>query len=180
VKGPSANKDEGAFAASGTCVFKRGTREAWFGTGGAGGGRVFHSEDGGQTWSTAKTPIRHDSASAGVFSLAFSDALRGIAVGGDYMKPDESAGNIAITEDGGKTWTAPKGSPPAGYRSAVTCRDSKTCIATGTLGSDFSSDGGRSWTKFGEEGYNAIGDFAVGANGRIAILMPASTPPGPH
>ena len=105
MKGPSANKDEGAFAASGTCVFTRGTREAWFGTGGIGGARVFHSEDSGQTWSVAKTPIRHDSASAGIFSLAFSDALHGIAVGGDYMKPDESAGTIAITVDGGKTWT---------------------------------------------------------------------------
>ena len=72
-------------------MFTRGTREAWFGTGGLGGGRVFHSEDGGQTWSVAKTPIRHDSASAGIFSLAFSDALHGVAVGGDYMKPDESA-----------------------------------------------------------------------------------------
>ena len=106
VKGPSANKDEGAFAASGTCVFTRGTREAWFGTGGVGGARVFHSEDGGQTWSIAKTPIRHDSANAGIFSLAFSDALHGIAVGGDYMKPDESAGTLAITNDGGKTWIA--------------------------------------------------------------------------
>jgi len=105
-KGPSANKDEGAFAASGTCVFTRGTREAWFGTGGVGGARVFHSEDGGQTWSIAKTPIRHDSASAGIFSLAFSDALHGIAVGGDYMKPDESAGNVVITADGGKSWSA--------------------------------------------------------------------------
>jgi len=64
IKGPSANKDEGAFAASGTCVFTRGTREAWFCTGGVGGARVFHSEDGGQTWSVAKSPIGHDSASA--------------------------------------------------------------------------------------------------------------------
>lgn len=169
IKGPSANKDEGAFAASGTCVFTRGTREAWFGTGGIGGGRVFHSEDGGQTWSVAKTPVRHDSASAGIFSLAFSDASHGVAVGGDYMKPDESAGTIAITNDGGKTWNA--GTLP-GYRSAVWCRDSSICIATGTSGSDYSSDGGKGWKGFGSEGYNAIGGiFAVGANGRIATLM---------
>jgi photosystem II stability/assembly factor-like uncharacterized protein len=168
VKGPSANKDESEFAASGTCVFTRGTREAWFGTGGVNGARVFHSEDGGQTWSTAKTPIRHDSASAGIFSLAFSDALHGIAVGGDYMKPDESTGNIAMTNDGGKTWSA--GMLP-GYRSAVWCRDSSVCVATGTSGSDYSSDAGKSWKSFGSEGYNAIGGFVVGTNGRIATLV---------
>ena len=169
TKGPSANKDESSFAASGSCVFTRGTREAWFGTGGLGGGRVFHSQDGAQTWSVSKTPIRHDSAGAGVFSLAFSNAVHGIAVGGDYMKPNESTGNIAITIDGGKTWTVPAGPAPGGYRSAVQC--DTTCIATGTSGSDFSTDGGRSW-KSVEGGFNAIRNgFAVGANGQIATLM---------
>lgn len=170
VKGPAANKDEGAFAASGTCVFTRGTREAWFGTGGLGGGRVFHSQDSGQTWSVAKTPIRHDSDGAGIFSLAFSDALHGVAVGGDYKKPTESAGNLAITNDGGKTWIAPSGPAPGGYRSAVTC--DSVCIATGTSGSNLSTDGGKSWRSF-DGGFNAINNgFAVGTNGRIAILSP--------
>jgi photosystem II stability/assembly factor-like uncharacterized protein len=174
IKGPSANKDEGAFAASGTCVFTRGTREAWFGTGGPGGARVFHSEDGGKTWSVAKTPLRHDSASAGIFSLAFTDPLHGIAAGGDYMKPDESAGTFAVTQDGGKTWVAPGGGGPAGYRSAVQCRDGNICIATGTSGSDYSSDGGLTWKAFGEKGYNAIGRFAVGTGGRVAtVTLPA-------
>jgi photosystem II stability/assembly factor-like uncharacterized protein len=169
IKGPSANKDEGAFAASGTCVFTRGAREAWFGTGGIGGGRVFHSEDAGKTWSAAKTPIRHDSASAGIFSLAFSDALHGIAVGGDYMKPEESAGTSAITADGGKTWSA--GTLP-GYRSAVA-----DGMATGTSGTDTSTDGGRTWVKSSSEGYNAIGGkWMVGPNGRIATSML----PAPH
>ena len=169
IKGPSANKDEGAFAASGTCVFTRGTREAWFGTGGVNGARVFHSEDGGQTWSIAKTPIRHDSASAGIFSIAFSDALHGVAVGGDYMKPDESAGTIAITADGGKTWNA--GALP-GYRSAVKYYPSGIWIATGTSGSDESIDSGKNWKPVAGGGFNSIGTFAVGTGGRIAILLP--------
>jgi photosystem II stability/assembly factor-like uncharacterized protein len=177
LKGPSANKEEGAFAASGTCVFTRGTREAWFGTGGVGGGRVFHSDDSGKSWSVAKTPIRHDSSDAGIFSLAFSDALHGIAVGGDYMKPAESEGNIAMTEDGGKNWTAPTGTPPAGYRSAVTYYASGIWVATGTSGSDASIDGGKSWRPVSGGGFNAIGGgFAVGVNGRTAVLLP----PAPH
>ena len=169
IKGPPANKDEGSFAASGTCVFTRGTREAWFGTGGLDGGRVFHSQDSGQTWSVAKTPIRHDSAAAGVFSLAFSDALHGIAVGGDYMMPAESTGNVAITIDGGKTWTVPAGPAPGGYRSVVQC--DSICVATGTSGSDLSMDGGKSW-KSVVGGFNAMHNgFAVGANGQVATLM---------
>jgi photosystem II stability/assembly factor-like uncharacterized protein len=169
VKGPSANKDEGAFAASGTCVFTRGTREAWFGTGGLGGARVFHSEDGGQTWSAAKTPIRHDSASAGIFSLAFSDALHGIAVGGDYMKPEESSGNVAISEDGGKTWSEPPGSRPDGFRSSIACG-----VTTGN-GFYSSSDNGRTWSPRSYGRYNALSCitapfnmWAVGQNGTIA------------
>jgi photosystem II stability/assembly factor-like uncharacterized protein len=171
LKGPAANKDEGAFAASGSCVFTRGTREVWFGTGGVGGARVFHSQDSGQTWSVARTPIRHDSAGAGIFSLAFSDALHGVALGGDYMKPGESAGNIAVTADGGKSWTAPAGPSPGGYRSAVRC--DSVCVATGTSGSDLSMDGGKSWRALEAGGFNSIsGGFAVGTNGRIATLMP--------
>ena len=169
IKGPSANKDEGAFAASGTCVFTRGTREAWFGTGGIGGARVFHSEDGGQTWSVARTQIRHDSASAGIFSLAFSDALHGVAVGGDYMKPDEARGNIAFTEDGGKSWATPTGPTPEGYRSAIAIFV-RGWVTTGTSGSNVSVDG-KTWEKVRGMGYNALDwRWAAGQGGSVAVL----------
>jgi len=174
-KGPPALPQEGAFAASNTSLFVRGAREAWFGTGGAGGGRVFHSDDGGKSWTVAKAPLRHDSETAGVFSLAFSDARHGVAVGGDYMKPGEGAGTIAITEDGGKTWTAPASQLP-GYRSAVVyLEDRKMWIATGTSGSDASLDGGRTWKSLGGGGYNAVSfagsvGWAVGPGGAISIF----------
>src|SRR5205085_10929388 len=90
----------------------------WYVTGGTDAGRVFHSEDQGGSWSVAATPIRNDSPSAGIFSLAFADARRGMIVGGDYSKDKEYRGNIAVTKDGRRTWTAP--SPgPKGFRSAV-------------------------------------------------------------
>jgi photosystem II stability/assembly factor-like uncharacterized protein len=174
-KGPPALPQEGAFAASNSSLFVRGAHEAWFGTGGAGGGRIFHTDDGGKTWTVAKTPLRHDSEGAGVFSLAFSDARHGVAVGGDYAKPDESAGTIAVTEDGGKTWTAP-GSPLPGYRSAVAyVEDRKMWIAVGTSGSDVSLDRGRTWKSFDKAGFNAMifagaVGWAVGPSGAISIF----------
>ena len=77
-------------------------------------------------------PLASGTEASGVFSLHFrkeSDAhsawklegtwyLHGIAVGGDYKKPNESNGTAAYTTDGGKTWTAAT-KPPHGYRSAV-------------------------------------------------------------
>jgi photosystem II stability/assembly factor-like uncharacterized protein len=170
-KTPAAQPNEGAFAASNSCMFLIGLHEVWFGTSGA---RVFHSSDGGRKWSVAKTPIRDDAKSAGIFSIAFLNPLYGIAVGGDYAKPAETAHNIAITEDGGKRWTAPE-SGLSGFRSAITfLPDRKMWIATGTSGSDVSIDKGKTWKQFDKGNYNAMSfilsyaGWAVGPNGAIA------------
>jgi photosystem II stability/assembly factor-like uncharacterized protein len=175
LKMPPALPGEGAFAASGTGIAVLGDLDVWIGTGGKNAARVYHSADSGRTWSVATTPIRADSASAGIFSLAFSDARHGIAVGGDYSKAGEETGNIAATSDGGKTWTVPAGTPPKGFRSAVAwLGDRKIWVAAGTSGADISSDGGRNWKPFDTGNYNAIGfvsskaGWAVGPRGRIA------------
>jgi photosystem II stability/assembly factor-like uncharacterized protein len=174
---PPALEGEGAFAASGTCLIVRGSAEAWFGTGGKGAARVFHTSDAGRSWTVAATPIRNDSANAGIFSLAFSDALHGIAVGGDYSQPEASLHNIALTSDGGRTWVEPPGPPPAGFRSAVLyLPDARLWLATGTSGSDVSSDGGRSWRTFDTGNFNAMAfasrdaGWAAGPKGRIAAI----------
>ena len=87
---PLALKGEGAFAASGTCLIVEGERNAWFGTGGATVARVFRSTDRGLTWTVHETPVAAGSASAGIFSLAFRDALHGVAVGGDFKAPEQA------------------------------------------------------------------------------------------
>jgi photosystem II stability/assembly factor-like uncharacterized protein len=177
---PAALASEGAFAASGTCLIARGQRDVWFVTGGPGGARVFHSPDSGGTWTTVSTPVRNDTASAGIFSIAFSDARRGILVGGEYTKPAESLHNIAITLDGGRTWVEPAGSHPNGYRSAVGyVPDKKLWVAVGTSGSDVSYDGGKSWKLFDTGAFNAISfvssnaGWAVGPGGRLAKFKSA-------
>jgi photosystem II stability/assembly factor-like uncharacterized protein len=172
---PPAMPEEGAFAASGTCLVTMGKRDAWFATGGPRGARVFHSGDRGATWTIAATPIRNDGAAAGVFSLAFSDSRHGVAVGGDYSKPENAERNVAVTADGGMTWTEPSGQHPKGFRSAVVFLPGrKVWIAVGTSGSDISSDDGKSWKNFDSGAYNAISFFsgkagwAVGPGGRVA------------
>ena len=178
---PPALKGEGAFAASNSSLVLRreGDRlEAWFGTGGPDAARVFHSADAGRTWSVATTPVRNDGASAGIFSIAFADAQNGVAVGGDYSKPDENQHNVAVTSDGGRTWPEPAGARPRGFRSAVAfLPDRRIWIVTGTSGSDVSSDGGQTWTAFDSGAFNTIGcisgsaTWAVGPKGRIGRLM---------
>jgi len=162
-KGPAAGAHDGVFAASNSALVVRGAHEAWFGTGGTGDSRVLHTDDGGKSWMAAKTPIRNESDNAGIFSLAFSSGRHGVAVGGDYSKPE--AGAMAVTDDGGKTWTA---GTVKGYRSAVVwVADSKMWVVTGPSGTETSADG-KAWVSAGM-GFNAIGmPFAVGNNGVIA------------
>ncbi len=54
-------------------------------------------------WLSVPVPLASGTDSAGVFSLAFRDDQHGIAVGGDYQKPNEPTGTAAWTADGGRT-----------------------------------------------------------------------------
>jgi photosystem II stability/assembly factor-like uncharacterized protein len=102
---PAALKGEGSFAASNSCIAMQGEKNIWFVTGGASVARVLRSNDAGETWAVAKTPVRPANASSGLFSVAFRDAATGVAVGGDYAKPTDSAmPDVIMTADGGKTW----------------------------------------------------------------------------
>jgi photosystem II stability/assembly factor-like uncharacterized protein len=177
---PPALEGEGGFAASGTCVAVSGKSDAWFGTGGPAGSRVFRSPDGGRTWQPSTAPLASGKA-AGVFSLAFWRGGRGVALGGDYTKEKEAEGNAALTSDGGRTWllVAPVGRP-RGYRSGVAFVPGSrgpALIAVGPSGSDYSSDGGLTWHALGEQGFHAVSispgaeaAWAVGEEGRVARL----------
>jgi photosystem II stability/assembly factor-like uncharacterized protein len=176
---PAAQPGEGAFAASGTCLVVGSPHLAWVGTGAAGEGKVYRSTDGGRTWAVARLPFGHGSPSAGVMTLAFRDAWHGTALGGDIGAPDSSEGTVALTTDGGRTWTRGGRLLFAGpvYGSAyVRASRPALLVAVGPKGLAISRDDGRSWTLLSREDYWAVAfagagvGWAVGAHGRISRL----------
>lgn len=171
---PATLPNEAAFAASGTCLTVAGETNVWIGTGGGTTGRVYHSADRGRTWTVAETPIHAGSASSGVFSVAFRDGRRGIAVGGDYQMVRGGLPNVAISDDGGRTWRVAKGPLPVGYLSAVSfVPGSSNVVAVGLAGTAFSGDGGNSWLMVDSVAYNSVrfdgtAGWAAGPKGRVA------------
>jgi photosystem II stability/assembly factor-like uncharacterized protein len=175
---PSAMPGEGGFAASGSCIAVYGQSHVWIVSGGASAARIYHSGDRGKSWVVHDTPLRAGIASAGAFSVAFRDALHGGIAGGDYAKPDLRGRNLAVTNDGGITWTlTDSAASPAGYRSAVAFvpdTRANTMVAVGLTGTDVSIDGGRSWMSADTTAYNSVffasrsAGWAVGPKGRIA------------
>jgi photosystem II stability/assembly factor-like uncharacterized protein len=175
---PRVLPGEAAFAASGSALVVQGTEDVWIGTGGAWRARVMHSADRGRTWSFTETPVHADGAggaggASGIFSLAFFDRLRGVAVGGDYTKPRLPAQSVALTFDGGRSWYRAK-SPPAAYLSGVAYAGSAALLtAVGLAGTFVSSDSGQSWAQTDTLALNSVRfsgrfGFAVGPRGRVA------------
>jgi photosystem II stability/assembly factor-like uncharacterized protein len=169
---PRVLPGEAAFAASGSSLVLQGSRDAWIGTGGGGRARVMRSSDRGRTWSVADVPVHADGPAAGIFSLAFRDATHGIAVGGDYTKPRLQAASVALTSDGGRTWTV-AAEPPAAYLSGVAFASARDVVAVGLAGTFVSRDGGQRWTHTDTIPMNSVRfrgrlGVAVGPRGRVA------------
>ncbi len=175
---PAALPNEGAFAASGTNIAVFGKSHAWIGTGAAGKARVLRTTDRGRTWGVSETPITAG-ATAGIYSVAFRDAKNGVIVGGDYARETQALDNLAMTRDGGVTWTLAKGL--SGFRSAVAYvpgKRTRVIVAVGPLGTDYSMDDGRTWMVLEGPGFDtlsfargkAIG-WGAGARGILGRLM---------
>jgi len=172
---PPALGNEGAFAASGTNIAIFGKTHAWIGTGAAAKSRVLRTSDRGRTWQVADTPLA-SGGSAGIFSIAFRDAQHGVIAGGDYKKEQEAVDNLAVTSDGGITWKLVKGL--SGFRSVVAYMPgTKTLIALGPSGGDYSLDDGKTWTPIAGPGFDTFSfvpgkpsGWATGAQGIIGRL----------
>ncbi|RZM07937.1 MAG: oxidoreductase [Pedobacter sp.] len=145
---------EAGFAASGTTIQARGKGKVWISTGGS-VSNIYYSANYGKSWKVYPCPIIQGQNSTGPFSMDFLDEKRGIVVGGDYLKDKESFNNAQLTNDGGKTWFKPDVSV-FGYRSGVVFSDKLHCYATGTSGTDYSTDGGITWHQLSELKFNAV------------------------
>ena len=172
---PAALPGEFAFAASGQCIVSQGGKRAWFATGGGADARVFRSDDRGETWEVATTPIL-SGPSAGIFALAFRDAKHGLAVGGDFTLPTSSPDAFALTSDGGKTWQLVSDAPDE-YRSGATWLNGHTAIAVGPSGSNISFDKGETWEPLNPGSFDTVdcakpnACWASGEQGRVARLV---------
>jgi photosystem II stability/assembly factor-like uncharacterized protein len=167
---PGARPGEAAFAASNSTVIVGSGGRAWLATGGGPTTQVWRSSDYGMTWRVAPTPIAAASASAGIFSLAFCDVQHGVAVGGNYRMPDSTGAHVAVSADGGETWTSSDSAHATPYLSGTTCVRADTAhpmfVAVGPAGTFVTPDG-RHWARAAQNGFNAVA--AIGAQRLVAV-----------
>lgn len=184
---PKKQRGEAGFAASGTNMRVIGKDTVMIALGGAEkeqeeeSSRIVISRDRAKTWTAHTVPMPRNESS-GIFSIEFTDAKHGIAVGGDYLKQKIVRGNMAVTNNGGRTWTKTKGKPTTGYRSCVVSGKSKVgkpiMIAVGPTGTDVSIDGGKTFANVSSDGFHAVQftpdgkqAWASGPDGKIALWV---------
>ena len=186
---PPIEKGEAGFAASNSSLAVFSPRHAWIGLGGTQGGesRMYQTHDGGKSWEVHAVPPMVRTESSGIFSVAFQDAIHGIAVGGNYRLDSDASSNIAMTHDGGLSWVYPSTSRPRGFRSSIVFAKApdgfswwghqSIWITCGPSGCDWSPDG-KTWNELSDTGFHALAlssqgsVWASGSQGRIARMMP--------
>jgi photosystem II stability/assembly factor-like uncharacterized protein len=177
---PKARSGEFGFAASGTCVATQGSQNAWIITGGV-VARVLATTNGGDSWKAYDTPIVQGLPAAGGTTIAFRDAQHGIIAGGDIAEIQQRTQNVAVSEDGGKTWTLVARTPFPGSAFGLAYAPgigSRAVVATGPTGAALSTNEGKSWNRLpGVAGFWAVAfsdhvGWLVGVNGTILKVTP--------
>lgn len=156
---PPVLKGEAAFAASNTQLTVQGSSNAWIATGGGAEARVFRSTDRGRTWSVSSTRMP-GGPTAGLFGIAFADAMNGLAVGGDYNIARGVTDFALRTSDGGVTWKLAGIRRPDGVTQGLALVPGSAppvFVATGAHGTAFTRDFGATWL-----GGDTLTSFAVG------------------
>ena len=209
-KGLTASADEqGAFAASNSSLLAEGPY-VLFASGGKAGAKIYRETETSiclddcseadldlhgrkSKWKVQPIPMGTNTASSGVFSVATlphtnadRESKMNVAVGGDYMRPNDATSTASFSSDAGEHWQASQTSPH-GYRSSVAYDFStKIWITVGPNGTDISADDGRNWRPVhpdpalhepedADRNWNALSlPYVVGPQGRIGRLDPAS------
>jgi len=178
---PPVQEGEASFAASGTCLVTVGDSTAYVGTGAVDTARVLRTTDRGRTWSAHPTPIAAGKPVAGIASLTFRNTQYGAALGGvmavDNL-PDSTVANVALTSDGGDTWSRAPSAPLPGIFGGtyVPGLDPSPLVVAGPAGLAYSQDDGESWTTAADQSHWTVAfvgpqvGWAVGPDGRITKL----------
>lgn len=174
----------GMFAASNGCVQLLPSGKTVMVTGGA-GSYVFIQDDADSEWTCSETPLAtgDENHCDGCYGVLMLDDQHGWVAGGNYAKVDRR-GNMAYTEDGGKTWSLCE-EGLHGFASSVQAFPGQTTllVASGSDGLSWSEDGGKTWTDItgklpeGVKGYHALSAarqgeniYAAGAGGHVARI----------
>jgi photosystem II stability/assembly factor-like uncharacterized protein len=160
---PYAIPGEASFAASGTCL--RAINGSFYISSGGTNARLITYSATSKLWDYTNVPITHGKASQGSFSFALGKK-EGILVGGDYAndkKPDSLA--TIYTEHSSILKLPAK--QPAGFQSCVEYLSGETYLATGTPGSNITTDGGKTWAKIDDTSYNVC---RKAKHGKLVLL----------
>lgn len=169
----AADSGEAFFAASGTNLRYFNNTHFYLASGGK-KANLFSSKG---KW---PLPVLQGKETTGAFSIDVYDLDRlkkqMIIVGGDYAADTLINNNCFYSNNGGKTWKAPK-DPPGGFRSCVEYLSQKIVLACGTSGVDYSRNGGRNWKLINKGSFNTCriakqgtAVFLAGDRGAIAKL----------
>ena len=171
---PPAGEGEGGFAASGTCLVTGDEGRGWISTGNADPSRVLVTTDYARSWESRSQPIPGGSG-GGLFSVSFRDARSGIVFGGSLNPDAEPGPRVAISTDGGKSWTVAGEPTIAGaiFGGAwIPGTEVPLVVIVAPTGADYSL-GGQRWVSLNTEAYWGIGfaspdaGWLVGPGGRI-------------
>lgn len=174
---PPALPGEGSFASSGTCVVASGTGTALVGLGNTTSTRLLRTEDGGRSWTVAPAPLVAGEGQ-GIGSVVRLDEATAIAVGGHFGDAAARGARVALSGDGGRSWTEGGRPTIAGalYGAARVPGAAGAVVAVGPGGADVSRDGGRTWAPVDTLAWWSVdiasprAGWMVGPAGRIVRL----------
>ena len=105
-------------------------------------------------WLKMVLPIVQGKSSQGAFSLASGGTT--VVVGGDYQNDrlTDSVANYLPNDEHARSKATLPSRPPAGFQSSVEFINNDIFVATGTPGSNITTDGGKTWTKIDDTSFN--------------------------
>jgi photosystem II stability/assembly factor-like uncharacterized protein len=159
---PQADDGEFPYAASNSNFDIVGD-DIWIGSGGT-KARVYHSGDRGLSWEVFDTPIKTGTMH-GIFTLDFYDEEYGIIAGGNWSNAVQNDMNMAVTTNGGKTWTLVADGVDPNYTSCVhyipgtqhqeiISLNDRVAAPGGKM--MYSSDGGDSWMELNSKSFLTV------------------------